>query len=164
MYNLISYVEEKQVPDKVIRETKFLPKLVLRIETFNKYVIYLGKKTKFDFANYIHIGRVRYFKIRDLQDALDKTMENGMEVDESNMDEQEGENDLPSDSESIGSESSTTATSSNFTKDSDAGMTKAKFLRNAERINAKAKRAHKASAKEKEAPPSKRRKTKAKNV
>lgn len=40
----------KQEPDKVIRETKFLPKLVLRIETFNKYVIYLGKKTKFDLA------------------------------------------------------------------------------------------------------------------
>ncbi|XP_037050583.1 Fanconi anemia group I protein isoform X1 [Bradysia coprophila] len=170
VYCMISYVEEKQLPDKVLRETKFLPKLVLRIETFNKYVIYLGKKTKSDLASYLHIGRVRYFKIKDLQDVLDQTMENGIEVSESNLDEQEEDVDLLSDAEATSvddgnsSQISSTTASSNLTKDSDVGLTKAKILRNMERINKKAKRSNKAAAKEKDAPPSKRRKTKSKNV
>lgn len=96
-------------------------------------------------------------------------MENGIEVDESNMDEQEVNDDSLSDSESNApddnsSETGSTATSSNVTNDSEVGMTKTKLLRNMERIKKKAKRVHKASAKEKEAPPSKRRKTKSKNV
>ncbi len=168
VYLMINYVEEQQAPEKVIRETKFLPKLVLRIETFNKYVILLAKKTKFDVASYIHIGRVRYFKIKHLQDALDQSMIDGIEVDDSNLDEQEQEedNDLLSDSEPIdenSSPASSTTTSSTMTKDLDVGMTKAKVLRNMERINKTAKRAHKASAKEKEAPSSKRRKIKPKS-
>lgn len=162
---MITYVEVKQEPEKVIRETKFLPKLVLRIETFNKYVIHLGKKTKFDLSSHIHIGQVRYFRIKDLQDVLDRTMDNGgdrLEVDESNLDEQEEDNDLMSDSEADGNSSQTsTTTSSTLSKDTDAGLTEAKILRNMDRINKKAKRA--AGAKEKEAPPPKRRKIKSKN-
>lgn len=175
VYCMITYVEENQKPEKVIRETKFLPKLVLRIETFNKYVIYFGKKTKFDLSNYIHIGRVRYFRIKHLQDVLDQTMEsagNALDVDESNLDEQEQDNDNElSDSESNLPDDSSTpvssiTTSSGLTKDgdSDVGMTKAKILRNMDRINKNAKRVQKPSAKEKEAPPSKRRKTKSKNI
>lgn len=177
VYCMISYVEEKQVPDKVLRETKFLPKLVLRIETFNKYVIYLGKKTKSDLANYLHIGRVRYFKIKDLQDVLDQTMQIDIEVNESNLDEREedADADLLSDAEATSleddndgnssqSSSTTTTNSSNLTKDSDVGQTKARVLRNMERINKKAKRTRKAIAKEKDAPPSKRMKTKSKNA
>lgn len=174
VYCMISYVEEKQVPEKVLRETKFLPKLVLRIETFNKYVMHLGKKTKTDLVGYLHIGRVRYFRIKDLQDVLDQTMGNGIEVDESNLEEQEEDADLLSYADEASadeasadgensSQTSLTTNSSSLTKDSDVGP-KAKILRNMERINKKAKRAHKAAAKEKDAPPSKRRKTKSKNV
>lgn len=166
VYCLISYVEEKQKPDKVIRETKFLPKLVLHIETFNKYVIFLSKKTNFDSSSYIHIGRVRYFRIKDLQDVLDRTMENGIEVDESNMDEQEVNEDSLSDSESNAPDDNSSETASTLTSSngSEVGMTKTKLLRNMERIKKEVKRAHKVSAKEKEAPPSKRRKMKSKNV
>lgn len=163
VYLMISYVEEKQEPDKVIRETKFLPKLVLRIETFNKYVIHLSKKTKSDLASYIHIGRVRYFRIKSLQEALDRTIDPN-DVDESNLEDQEENNDSLSDSESLGgssSQMSSTTTCSTLTNDTDVGFTKVK--RNMARINKQTKRAHKASTKEKEAPPSKRRKTKSKN-
>lgn len=121
------------------------------------------------FIYFSHIGQVRYFKIKHLQDVLDQTMENGrLEVDESNLDEQEQDNDSLSDSEANlpdgdSSQTSSTTTSSGLTKDTDLGLTKAKVLRNMDRINKKSKRAKKASVKEKEAPPSKRRKIKSKN-
>lgn len=165
VYLMITYVEEQQKPEKVIREAKFLPKLVLGIETFNKYVIHLGKKTKFDFGSYLHIGRVRYFRIKSLQEALEQTM-NRTEVDETNLEDQEEFNDSLSDPESHddnSSQTSSTTTNSALTNDTDAGMTKAKLMRNMARINKQSKRSHKASTKEKEAPPSKRRKIKSKN-
>lgn len=167
---MISYVETNQKPEKVLRETKFLPKLVLRIETFNKYVIYLGKKTKCDLVNYLHIGRVRYFRIQDLQNVLDQTMQDGgqSEVDEANLDEQEVDNEMMSDSESnsnleecdSSAKTSSTTTGSSLIKDDDDGLTK--IRKNMNKINKKAKRIQ--STKENDAPPSKRRKTKPKNV
>ncbi|KAJ6650095.1 Fanconi anemia group I protein [Pseudolycoriella hygida] len=165
VYCLISYVEETQKPEKVIRETKFLPKLVLRIETFNKYVIHLGKKTKFDLSSHLHLGRVRYFHIKDLQDVLDRSMEteSNIEINDSNLEEQERESDSESDNSSSQTSSSST-TNSTLIKDADVGLTKSKVLRNMERINKEAKRQHKACTKEKDAPPPKRRKTKPKNV
>lgn len=161
VYHMISYIEEKQKPEKVIREAKFLPKLVLRIETFNKYVIHLGKKTKFDLSTFIHIGRVRYFRIKDLQDVLDRTMNNAdIDVDESNLNEQEQDDDLISDLESIDDNASEkSSTSSAATRESDvAPNPKAKLLQNMKRLNQSTKRARH----EKEAPPAKRRKTKSK--
>lgn len=49
---------------KVLRATRLLPKLVLRIENFNKFVLVLGKKTKHDLGDLLHVGTVRDFKIR----------------------------------------------------------------------------------------------------
>lgn len=161
---MITYVEEKQKPEKVLRETKFLPKLVLRIETFNKYVIALGKKTKIDFTSHLTVGRVRYFRIQHLQDALDKTMQDydQSEVDESNLEEQEVDESI-SDAESNSVEMSGTcsrasSSTSNSNVGNDAGFTEEKLLRNMKHINKKAKRVQKPSTKEKGAPPTKRRK------
>lgn len=169
---MITYVEEKQKPEKILRETKFLPKLVLRIETFNKYVIYLGKKTKYNLASHLHIGRVRYFKIKGLQDVLDRTMQDcgHSDVDESNLDEQEIDDEPMSDSDlnsivelsDTSSPSSSTTRSSGLLKELGDGLTKAKVLRNMDRINKKAKRVQKPDTKG--APPTKRRKTKPKDA
>lgn len=164
---MIQYVEEKQNPDKVLRETKFLPKLVLRIETFNKYVIWLGKKTKYDLVQHLHIGRVRFFRIQDLQDALDKTLQEGQieEENESNLDEQEKEDDSNTDSESNlegeASESSNARSSPTSSgTNSEVGLRKSKLMRNMEQINknARKKRVRMTSDNEKRAPPSKRNK------
>lgn len=161
---MITYVEERQKPEKVIRETKFLPKLVLRIETFNKYVIHLGKKTKEDLVSHLHIGRVRYFKLKKLQDVLDQTIKDcsQSDVDESNLDEQEVDEEIDevSDSDSKShlemegstSKTSSTTTSSDLIRESDDDFTK--FQKNIAKINKKAKRTH--NTKEKDAPPTKR--------
>lgn len=62
---------------KVLRETKFLPKLILRMETFNKFVMILGRKTKVDLSLHLHIGTVRDFKIRKpaLNELIKKTIQ-----------------------------------------------------------------------------------------
>lgn len=107
LYELVSHIEEKCTNEisktskkkdpradkaKLLRDTRNLPKLILRIENYNKFVIMLGKKTKNDLSNYLHIGTVRDFKINTnkLKDALQSALsqsEEIVETDSPNLDE-----------------------------------------------------------------------------
>uniref|UniRef100_A0A182TNZ2 Fanconi anemia group I protein n=1 Tax=Anopheles melas TaxID=34690 RepID=A0A182TNZ2_9DIPT len=92
IYDLIPFVEEniigqdegdepvnsakaKSNRDKVLRQTKLIPKLVFRIETFNKIVMQLSKKTKKDLTYLLHMGTVRDFRIKTsaLVEAIQRT-------------------------------------------------------------------------------------------
>lgn len=63
---------------KVMRDTKNIPKLILRIENFNKFVIALSKKTEHDLNKLLHMGTVRDFRIKTnaLREAIEKIREN----------------------------------------------------------------------------------------
>uniref|UniRef100_A0A182VTW9 Fanconi anemia group I protein n=1 Tax=Anopheles minimus TaxID=112268 RepID=A0A182VTW9_9DIPT len=93
IYDLIPFVEEniigqdegdapassakaKSNRDKVLRQTKLIPKLVFRIETFNKIVMQLSKKTKKDLTYLLHMGTVRDFRIKTsaLVEAIQRTI------------------------------------------------------------------------------------------
>lgn len=94
IYAIVSYIEDnidgettetankkstknpKNEKAKVMRDTKFIPKLIWRIENFNKYVIWLSKKTEHDLAKFLHIGTVRDFRIKtnDLRKAIEETL------------------------------------------------------------------------------------------
>lgn len=75
VYELIEHIENSVFADekytsnaaadraKVLRATRMLPKLVLHVENFNKFVLQLSQKTKHDLADYLHMGTVRDFKI-----------------------------------------------------------------------------------------------------
>ncbi|XP_055641903.1 Fanconi anemia group I protein [Toxorhynchites rutilus septentrionalis] len=64
----------KRNREKVLRQTKFIPKLVFRIEMFNKFVLLLSKKTKKDLTHLLHMGTVRDFRIKEpaLVEAIKK--------------------------------------------------------------------------------------------
>lgn len=114
IYDLIEYIEENIFKDgtrrkkndpladkaRVLRETKLIPKLIFRIESYNKFIILLGKKTKEDLSEYLHIGTVRDFRIKTsaLRDVLNKSIadSNDTEIDESQLDEAECESDASS--------------------------------------------------------------------
>ncbi|XP_002006644.2 Fanconi anemia group I protein [Drosophila mojavensis] len=111
IYQLISYVEynildeqphqtaTKRKPQaeraKVLRETRFIPKVILAIENFNKHIILLSKKFKsYDrLANYLHFGAVRDFNIQsgDLRAVIERTYSHSsqIEVSDSNLDADE---------------------------------------------------------------------------
>ncbi|XP_058815005.1 Fanconi anemia group I protein [Topomyia yanbarensis] len=55
----------KRNREKVLRQTKLIPKVVFRIETFNKFVLLLSKKTKKDLTYLLHLGTVRDFRIKE---------------------------------------------------------------------------------------------------
>uniref|UniRef100_A0AAG5DEU5 Fanconi anemia group I protein n=1 Tax=Anopheles atroparvus TaxID=41427 RepID=A0AAG5DEU5_ANOAO len=93
VYDLIPFIEEniigqdegdeakaKSNRDKVLRQTKLIPKLVFRIETFNKIVMQLSKKTKKDLTYLLHLGTVRDFRIKTsaLVEAIQKTVADGI--------------------------------------------------------------------------------------
>lgn len=109
VYAMISYIEDnifaheneeeneddaapkrskKKVPKnqkaKVMRDTKNIPKLILRIENFNKFVISLSKKTEHDLSKCLHLGTVRDFRIKSsaLREAIDKIRQNESEDNE----------------------------------------------------------------------------------
>lgn len=71
---------------RVMRETKNIPKLVLRIETWNKFVIALSKKTDHDLSKCLHIGTVRDFRIKTpaLREAIEKYRQHGSDSDAEN--------------------------------------------------------------------------------
>ncbi|XP_053673682.1 Fanconi anemia group I protein [Anopheles nili] len=96
IYDLIPFIEEniigqdedeeppssakaKSNRDKVLRQTKLIPKLVFRIETYNKIVMQLSKKTKKDLTYLLHMGTVRDFRIKTsaLVEAIQKTVTDG---------------------------------------------------------------------------------------
>ena len=101
---MISYIEENTLGDgdsrkktnaqtdkaKVLRDTKFIPKLILRIENFDKFVICLGKKTKLDLSKHLHIGTVRDFRIKSsqLKEAINEALSKSQVMD---IDEMSGE-------------------------------------------------------------------------
>ncbi|XP_075166591.1 Fanconi anemia complementation group I [Haematobia irritans] len=95
IYSLITYIESNILEDKtkkksnpqadkakVLRETKFIPKIILCIENFNKHVILLAKKTNDRLANFLHFGTVRDFRIKtsDLKAAIDRTLSHSSQI------------------------------------------------------------------------------------
>ncbi|KAM7345711.1 Fanconi anemia complementation group I [Cochliomyia hominivorax] len=106
IYALITYIESNILEEsskkkinpqaekaKVLRETKFIPKIILCIENFNKHVILLAKKTNDRLANLLHFGTVRDFRIKtsDLKAAIDRTFSHSSQigVEESNLNEED---------------------------------------------------------------------------
>lgn len=92
IYGLIRFIEENVFYDrekshkssgqgskaKVVRETKYIPKLIMRIENFNKFVVALDKKSKSqDLASRLHLGTVRDFRVQTaaLREAINKTIQ-----------------------------------------------------------------------------------------
>lgn len=102
---------------KVLRDTKYIPKLILRIENFNKFVNCLSKKTKHDLSKLLHKGTVQDFRIRteQFQKIIDRTLgssqrtqidendlENGQSDDDDDEDDENDDHDDDDDDESIG--------------------------------------------------------------
>lgn len=88
VYSMILHIDENLLPEqnetskknsahldklKVVAGTKFTPRLILCLESFNKFVIILSKKTKYDLSSYLHIGTVRDFRIKTnlLKETID---------------------------------------------------------------------------------------------
>lgn len=78
---------------RVMRETKNIPKLILRIENFNKFVISLSKKTEHDLNKCLHMGTVRDFRIKTgaLREAIEKLQKIDASENEDSSDEDEDE-------------------------------------------------------------------------
>ncbi|KAJ4441625.1 hypothetical protein ANN_11481 [Periplaneta americana] len=87
VYNLISHIEANQkkkrtkkevdpllMKSKVLRETRYIPKLVFEMEQFEKCVIELSKKSKVDLMNYVKLSTHRDFRIqlKHMQSADDQ--------------------------------------------------------------------------------------------
>lgn len=87
---------------KVMRDTKNIPKLILRIENFNRFVIALSKKTEHDLNKLLHIGTVRDFRIKTgpLREAIEKIRANGASDDEQSENEDDDDDDASNDSDS----------------------------------------------------------------
>lgn len=91
IYKLIMYIEEnqkkisnspkKKTPDssilksRVLKETRLIPKVILQIEQFSKYVIQLSNKTKIDLSKLAGQGTVRDFRIMGLKETLEKNID-----------------------------------------------------------------------------------------
>ncbi|XP_050076558.1 Fanconi anemia group I protein [Anopheles maculipalpis] len=88
-----SAAKAKSNRDKVLRQTKLIPKLVFRIETFNKIVMQLSKKTKKDLTYLLHMGTVRDFRIKTsaLVEAIQRTVSDRAEDGEELAEEEESE-------------------------------------------------------------------------
>lgn len=85
VYSLILSIDENQtsqetntqnkkqansLKNKILRETKLIPKLVYEIEQFSKTVIQLSSKTKVDLTKYVGQGTARDFRILNVEDIL----------------------------------------------------------------------------------------------
>lgn len=55
--------EGSSLKNKILRETKAIPKVIYEIEQFGRYLMQLSKKTKFDFSKYLGQGTSRDFRI-----------------------------------------------------------------------------------------------------
>ncbi|KZC06011.1 Fanconi anemia group I protein like protein [Dufourea novaeangliae] len=77
-YNLVTHVEENQnnlnsksdsyaQRNKILRETKIIPRVVYEIEQFNKEVLLLGKRTGIPLENYMKRSVTRDFRIKNPQ-------------------------------------------------------------------------------------------------
>lgn len=76
---------------KVERETKFIPKLIMRMESFNKFIIVLSKKTEHDLNKCLHMGTMRDFRIKSasLREAIEKARQAGALNTESDTEDDE---------------------------------------------------------------------------
>ncbi|XP_043519623.1 Fanconi anemia group I protein isoform X2 [Frieseomelitta varia] len=77
-YNLVTYVEENQNKlqsksdsyaqrNKILKETKVIPRVVYEIEQFNKEILLLSKRTGVPLENYIKHSITRDFRIKNPQ-------------------------------------------------------------------------------------------------
>ncbi|XP_033322360.2 Fanconi anemia complementation group I isoform X5 [Megalopta genalis] len=77
-YNLVTYLEENQNKvnakvdsqarrNKILRETKVIPRVVYEIEQFNKEVLLLGKRTGIPLENHMKHSITRDFRIKNPQ-------------------------------------------------------------------------------------------------
>uniref|UniRef100_A0A0A1WLN6 Fanconi anemia group I protein homolog n=1 Tax=Zeugodacus cucurbitae TaxID=28588 RepID=A0A0A1WLN6_ZEUCU len=97
IYALISYIESNVIDKgqekhlnpgaesvKILRETKLIPKVVLHLETFNRFVIILSKKTNSRISNFLHQGTVHDFRFRThtLTAAVQRTFSLSSEISE----------------------------------------------------------------------------------
>ncbi|XP_067627011.1 Fanconi anemia group I protein homolog isoform X2 [Eurosta solidaginis] len=97
IYALVSYIEanviDKDQPNgkrsnpeaeraKILRETKLIPKVILHLETFNRFVIVLSKKSSSRIANFLHHGTVHDFRFRTqaLKAAVERTFSHSSEI------------------------------------------------------------------------------------
>ncbi|KAF7283340.1 hypothetical protein GWI33_000852 [Rhynchophorus ferrugineus] len=80
--------------NKVLKQTKLIPKLIYDIEQLSKYLIQLSKKTKVDISKYVGAGVVRDFRIKGLAECME---EKGLKDHSSDSD------DDPEDEQSIAS-------------------------------------------------------------
>ncbi|XP_026674075.1 Fanconi anemia group I protein isoform X2 [Ceratina calcarata] len=84
-YNLVAYVEENQNEsnsktdsyaqrNKILKETKVIPRVVYEIEQFNKEILLLGKRTDIPLENYIKHSVTRDFRIKNVElvEALER--------------------------------------------------------------------------------------------
>lgn len=84
-YNLVTYVEENQNKlqskfdsyaqrNKILKETKIIPRVVYEIEQFNKEILLLGKRTGIPLENYMKHSITRDFRIKnpELVEGLEK--------------------------------------------------------------------------------------------
>lgn len=58
--------------NKVLKETKSIPKVVYEIEQFTKSIIQLSTQTKHDLSVYIGAGTTRDFRIKDIKSIMEK--------------------------------------------------------------------------------------------
>lgn len=110
VYKFILYLEESQkreatspkkkkvdssvLKNKVLKETKLIPKLVYEIEQFSKFVMKLSKKSDIDLSKLVGQGTVRDFRIMHLKEVLEDNPTQRSEITsagdyESGEDEQE---------------------------------------------------------------------------
>lgn len=68
---------------KIMRDTRNIPKLILRIENFHRFVTSLGQKIKQDLSKMLHLGTVRDFRIRasNLREAVERLLLESQQLD-----------------------------------------------------------------------------------
>ncbi|XP_029045832.2 Fanconi anemia group I protein isoform X1 [Osmia bicornis bicornis] len=104
-YNLVTYVEENQNKarsksdshaqrNKILKETKVIPRVVYEIEQFNKEILLLGKKTSVPLENYMKRSVTRDFRIKNPQlvEDLEKMDVSLEQLDSSNSENTDNEN------------------------------------------------------------------------
>lgn len=88
--------DSNALKNKVLRETRCIPKMIFDTEQLAKSVIQLSNKTKCDLTRYIGLGITRDFRIKDLKTVMEKVVNESsvndvtdMDVDESEISEEE---------------------------------------------------------------------------
>lgn len=119
---------------RVVRETKYIPKLVLRIETWNKFVICLSKKTDHDLSKCLHLGTVRDFRIKTpaIRKAIEKYRQNGDSDSDVENDDGDIEEDASDDEIDINIDETTSGTSSDALTGNTATSTSSSIIKEKE--------------------------------